>query len=124
MELRQGVPSSIQVNAPLLGGPGFLLEQNYNTKLDPLSEAAREGYTNGALQRTLDQLRTTPPGRTAEALIREAARLADGGFSTINLATVPVQNVTRAGITGYAAYTQPVTYYENLHPTSENSGQG
>jgi hypothetical protein len=27
-----------------------------------------------------------------------------------------VQNVTRAGVEGYAAYTQPVTYYENLHP--------
>jgi len=28
-----------------------------------------------------------------------------------------VQNVSRANVTGYAAYTQPVIYYENLHPT-------
>jgi hypothetical protein len=25
--------------------------------------------------------------------------------------------VTRANVTGYSAYTQPVIYYENLHPT-------
>ncbi len=35
---------------------------------------------------------------------------------TINLTYVPVQNVTRADVTGYRAYTQPVTYYEHLHP--------
>jgi peptide/nickel transport system substrate-binding protein len=118
LELRRGVESTVEVNAPLLGGPGFLLEQDYNAQLDPLSEAARENYSNGALQRTLNELRTTPPGATADALVRRATTLADNGRSTINLATVPVQNVTRSDITGYAAYTQPVTYYEYLHPGS------
>ena len=45
----------------------------------------------------------------------------DGGVSgatpTVNLVALPVQNVTRANVTGYAAYTEPVTYYEYLHPT-------
>jgi hypothetical protein len=37
-------------------------------------------------------------------------------MATVNLVAIPVQNVTRSNVTGYAAYTQPVTYYENLHP--------
>ena len=36
---------------------------------------------------------------------------------TVNFVAIPVQNVTRANVTGYAAYTQPVVYYEYLHAT-------
>ena len=114
--LHRDVQSTIQTNAPLLGGPGFLLEQNFNAELDPVSPAATEGYRDASLQSTLGQLRSTPPGPTAGALIRQAQSEADSGPATINLVTVPVQNVTRAGVTGYGAYTQPVTYYEYLRP--------
>jgi hypothetical protein len=49
-------------------------------------------------------------------LIRQAASQAEGGLATINLVTEPVQNVTRADVTGYSAYAAPVTYYEYLRP--------
>jgi peptide/nickel transport system substrate-binding protein len=116
LERQHGVQSSIGINAPLLGGPAFLLEQNYNVKLDPVSLAATDGLSDGALQSTLAQLRSTPAGPAADALVRQAMTQADTDLSTIDLATVPIQNVTRSGITGYGAYTQPVTYYEYLRP--------
>jgi len=114
--LQGAAQSTIQTNAPLLGGPGFLLEQNYNAKLDPVSLSAIEGYHDASLQSTLGQLRSTRPGPTADALIKQAASQAEGGLATINLVTEPVQNVTRAGVTGYSAYAAPVTYYEYLRP--------
>jgi hypothetical protein len=94
----------------------MLLEQDDNAALDPVSPAAEEGYRSAPLQSALAQLRSSPPGPAADALVKQAATLADGGLATIDLVTVPVQNVTRAGVRGYGAYTEPVTYYEYLRP--------
>jgi peptide/nickel transport system substrate-binding protein len=109
--------STIDVIAPLLGGAGFLLEQNANASLDRASPAADQQYRSATLQPLLDQLLTSPPGPAAQALIQQAAAIIDADVPTINLVAVPIQNVTSANVTGYAAYTQPVVYYENLHPT-------
>jgi peptide/nickel transport system substrate-binding protein len=114
MEQRGAVESSIAVDAPLLGGAGFLLEQNDNAALDPVSPAAEEGYHSAAVQSALDSLRSSPPGAAAQALIQQAETTIDTDLPTIDLVTVPVQNVTRDGVTGYRAYTEPVTYYEYL----------
>jgi peptide/nickel transport system substrate-binding protein len=120
-QLRQ-VESSIDVVTPLLGGAGFLLEQNANTALDPVSPAADQRYANPALQTLLDQLRSSLPGPPAEALIHQAAAILDTDVPTVTFLAIPIQNVTRANVTGYAAYTQPVTYYEHLHPVSASRG--
>ena len=64
----------------------------------------------------LDQLDTTPAGTGASALAQQAATTLDTALPTINLTYVPVQNVTRADVTGYRAYTQPAVYYEHLRP--------
>jgi len=116
LEQNHQLQSSIDGLTPLLGGAGFLLEQNDNVALDPVSPAANQRYSNPALQTLLDQLRNSPPGPAADALIHQAATIVDGDVPTVNLVAIPIQNVTRAGITGYAAYAQPVTYYEYLHP--------
>jgi peptide/nickel transport system substrate-binding protein len=116
LEAHHQVESSIETISPLLGGAAFLLEQDANTRLDPVSTAAQEGYRNPALQTVLDQLDTTPAGTAATALAQQAATTLDTALPTINLTYVPVQNVTRANVTGYEAYTQPVVYYEHLHP--------
>jgi hypothetical protein len=100
----------------LLGGAGFLLEQDANTALDPVSSAAEQHYGSATLETLLEQLSDSPGGSVTQALITQAAAAIDAASPTINLFAVPVQNVTRAGVEGYAAYTQPVTYYENLHP--------
>ena len=84
--------------------------------LDPVSPAANQRYSNAMVQTLLDQLSNSPPGPAADALIHQAAALVDADVPTVNFVAVPIQNVTRAGITGYAAYAQPVTYYEYLHP--------
>ena len=86
--------------------------------LDPVSPAANQRYSNPALATLLDQLRNSPPGPAADALIHQAAAIVDGDIPTVNFVAIPIQNVTRAGITGYAAYAQPVTYYEYLRPAS------
>jgi ABC-type transport system substrate-binding protein len=116
LEQHHQLQSTIDVLTPLLGGPGFLLEQNDNVALDPVSPAANQRYSNATLQTLLDQLRNSPPGAAADALIQQAAAIVDHDVATVNFVAVPIQNVTRAGITGYAAYAQPVTYYEYLHP--------
>jgi peptide/nickel transport system substrate-binding protein len=118
LEGRRTLESTIDVSTPLLGGAGFLLEQTANTRLDPVSTASREGYANPALQTLLDQIAGSSGGAATDGLISAAAHLIDTDVPTIELAALPVQNVTRAGVTGYAAYTQPVVYYENLHPSS------
>ena len=117
LEQQHRLQSTIDVLTPLLGGAGFLLEQNANTALDPVSPAADQRYANAALQPLLDQLRSSLPGAAADALIHQAATILDTDVPTVNFVAVPIQNVTRANVTGYAAYTQPVTYYEYLHPT-------
>jgi ABC-type transport system substrate-binding protein len=116
LEAHHALESSLETISPLLGGPAFLLEQDANTKLDPASTAAQEGYANPTLQSTLDQLDRSPPGAAATATETQAASVLDTALPTINLMAVPIQNVTRANVTGYGAYTQPATYYENLHP--------
>ena len=118
LEQNRQLQSSIDVLTPLLGGAGFLLEQNDNVALDPVSPAANQRYSNPALATLLDQLRNSPPGPAADALIHQAAAIVDGDVPTVNFVAIPVQNVTRTGITGYAAYAQPVTYYEYLRPAS------
>jgi ABC-type transport system substrate-binding protein len=118
LEQNRQLQSSIDVLTPLLGGAGFLLEQNDNVALDPVSPAANQRYSNPALATLLDQLRNSPPGPAADALIHQAAAIVDGDVPTVNFVAIPIQNVTRAGITGYAAYAQPVTYYEYLRPAS------
>ena len=115
LEAAHKVESSLEVTTPLLGGPGFLVEQDANTALDPVSPAAQEGYHNPTLQAALQQLLTSPPGAATSALIGQAATILDTDEPTVYLVTEPVQNVTRSNVTGYRAYTQPVTYYENLH---------
>ena len=116
LEQNHQLQSTIDVLTPLLGGAGFLLEQNDNVALDPVSPAANQRYSNPTVQTLLDQLQNSPPGPAADALIHQAAALVDTDLPTVNFVAIPIQNVTRAGITGYAAYAQPVTYYEYLHP--------
>jgi hypothetical protein len=112
------IESSIVTINPLLGGAGMLIEQEDNATFDPVSPAALEHDNDPALLATLQQLRSTPPGATAQSLIQQAATAADGDLSTIPLVTVPVQDVTRANVVGYRAYTEPVVYYEHLHPNA------
>ncbi len=116
LEQNHQLQSTIDVLTPLLGGAGFLLEQNDNVTLDPVSPAANQRYSNPTVQTLLNQLQNSPPGPAADALIHQAAALVDADVPTVNFVAIPIQNVTRAGITGYAAYAQPVTYYEYLHP--------
>lgn len=118
LEAAHRVESSLEITAPLLGGPGMLVEQDANTALDPVSPAATEDYHSATLQTTLQQLLDSAPGPGVGTLIHQAATTLDTDEPTIYLLTQPVQNVTRADVTGYRAYTQPVTYYENLRPTS------
>lgn len=116
IEQHSAVESTIDSQTPLLGGAGFLVEEIGNAALDPVSPAAQQQFASATLQSQLDQLRNSPGGAVTDALIQQAAQTIDSGMATINFAALPVQNVTRSNVTGYAAYTQPVTYYENLHP--------
>jgi len=116
LEAAHRVESTIETITPLLGGAGMLLEQDDNASFDPVSPAALEAENDSSLESTLQQLRSTPPGSAADALIQQAATAADTDLSTIDLVTIPVQNLTRANVVGYRAYTEPVTYYEYLHP--------
>jgi ABC-type transport system substrate-binding protein len=118
IEQSPGVQSSIDTSAPLLGGAGFLLEQDANTKVDPIAGAAVQHYASSSLQALLDQLTDSPGGSPTQALITQIGAAIDTAMPTINLFAIPLQNVTRADVTGYGAYTQPVTYYEYLHPTA------
>ena len=116
LEQNPGVESSIDTDTPLLGGAGLLLEQDANAALDAVSRGAEQHYANGSLQALLDQVGASAGGAPTQALITQAAASIDAAVPTVNIAAVPVQNVSRANVTGYAAYTLPVTYYEYLHP--------
>jgi ABC-type transport system substrate-binding protein len=116
IEQHAAVQSTIDSQTPLLGGPAFLLEEIGNAALDPYSQATQQHFASATLQTQLDQLRDSPGGSATDALVREAAATIDAEMASVNFVAVPIQNVTRANVTGYAAYTQPVTYYENLHP--------
>ncbi len=117
LEANPGLQSTLDTDTPLLGGAGFLLEQDDNAALDPVSPAADQHYASAPLQSLLDQLRSAPDAATAQTLIGQAATTVDTDLPSVDLYAVPVQNVTRSNVTGYAAYTVPVTYYEYLHPT-------
>jgi len=116
IEQHSAVESTIDSQTPLLGGPAFLLEEIGNAALDPYSQAAQQHFANATLQAQLDQLRNSPGGSATDALVKQAAATIDAEMASVNFVAIPVQNVTRANVTGYAAYTQPVIYYENLHP--------
>ncbi len=118
LEQHSAVESTIDSQTPLLGGAGFLLEETGNAALDPVSPAAQQRYASSALQSQLDQLRNSAGGAGADSLIQQAAATIDSEMATVNFAAIPIQNVTRSNVTGYAAYTMPVTYYENLHPVA------
>jgi peptide/nickel transport system substrate-binding protein len=116
IEQHSSVESTIDSQTPLLGGPAFLLEEIGNAAIDPYSPAAQQHFANSTLQAQLDQLRDSPGGSATQSLIQQAAATIDGEQADVNFVSIPVQNVTRANVTGYSAYTQPVVYYENLHP--------
>jgi peptide/nickel transport system substrate-binding protein len=119
LELEQAhqVPSTIEDIQPVLSGAAFLLIEDDAATLDAASPAAVDGYDDPALVSLLTQLRSTPAGPAAQALVARAAKIVDQDLPIVNLLAAPVQNVTRANIAGYAAYAVPVTYYEFLHPT-------
>jgi len=116
LEQSPGLESTIETDTPLLGGAGVLLEQDANAALDPVSRAAEQHYSSATLQGLLDQLSNSAGGAATQALIGQAAAAIDSATPTVNLVALPVQNVTRSNVSGYAAYTEPVTYYEYLHP--------
>lgn len=116
LERAHQLPSVIEDIAPALGGAAFLLIENDDGALDPASPAADEGYADAALTRLLTQLRRTPAGPAATRLTARAATIVERDVPAVNLFELPVQNVTRSAIAGYAAYAVPVTYYEYLHP--------
>jgi peptide/nickel transport system substrate-binding protein len=118
LEHNPGLESYVNTDTPLLGAAGFLLEQDANAQLDPFSPAAEQHYASASLQTLADQLGSSPGGAATQTLIGQTAAAIDTATPTVNLLAIPVQNVTRSGITGYGAYTQPVTYYEYLHPGS------
>jgi peptide/nickel transport system substrate-binding protein len=116
LERAHAVPSAIEDITPAIGGAAFSLIEDFDAQLDSASPAAAFGYTDPALDRVLARLRDTPPGAAASALSATAARLAGRDWFAVNLLELPTQTITRARIAGYAAYSDPVTYYEYLHP--------
>jgi peptide/nickel transport system substrate-binding protein len=122
IEQHAAVESTIDSQTPLLGGPAFLLEEIGNAAIDPFSLAAQQHFASPTLQSQLDQLRDSPGGSATSTLVAAAAQTIDSEMATVNFVALPLQNVTRSNVTGYAAYTQPVTYYENLHPVHHPTG--
>jgi hypothetical protein len=116
LEQRHVFPSVIENVAPLLAGSAFVLVQDYDAPLDSVNPAAVSGYDNAELVALLQTMRDTSAGAAENRLIAHAAALGDRDLPWINLLATPVQNVTRANITGYGSYAVPVTYYELLHP--------
>jgi ABC-type transport system substrate-binding protein len=109
--------STIEDLTPALGGSAFALIEHYDALLDPASPAADDGYRNRTVDALLARVQGTPGGATSQRLIARVERIVDADLPMVNLFELPVQNVTRSGITGYSAYAQPVTYYEYLHPS-------
>jgi peptide/nickel transport system substrate-binding protein len=109
--------STIEDIAPPLTGAAFLLISGEDASIDPVSPAAADGYRNRELDALLARIRTTPAGPASQRLAARAEQIVNADVPEVNLFELPVQNVTRSDITGYAAYAEPVTYYENLHPS-------
>jgi len=116
LEANHMVPSTIEDIAPLIGGGGFLLLQDDDSALDNVSPAAEDRYDDPALLALLQAMRRTPNGPAYRSLLARATAIVDRDLPAVNLLATPVQNVTNANITGYAAHAVPVTYYELLHP--------
>jgi ABC-type transport system substrate-binding protein len=117
LERAHQVPSAIEDLTPLLGGGAFaLITTDGAAPLDPVSPAAEFGYDDPAVQALLGRLADTPAGPGERSLIARITALVDADAPVVNLFELPVENVTRGAITGYAARTVPVTYYEYLHP--------
>ena len=111
------IPSAIEDLTPLLGGAAFtLLTTDGTGALDPASPASSFRYDDPALQVLLGQLAVTPASANQAPLLRRITTLVDSDVPAVNLLELPVQVVTRANITGYAARSVPVTFYEYLHP--------
>jgi peptide/nickel transport system substrate-binding protein len=108
--------STIEDIDPVLGGAAFTLIEDDDARIDATSPAAADGYSNAALEALLARLRTSAGGPTSQRLVARAERIVDTDVPAVNLLELPVQNLTRSGITGYGAYAEPVTYYEYLHP--------
>jgi ABC-type transport system substrate-binding protein len=112
------VPSAIEDLTPLLPGAAFtLVTTDGSGALDPASPASDFRYDDRAVQALLGQLDDTPASASETSLLRRITALVDADVPTVNLFELPVQNVTRADIAGYAAYAVPVTYYEYLRPS-------
>jgi len=111
------VPSQIEDVVPLLGGAAFTLITTYGgVALDPASPASHFGYADPAVGMLLANLARTPASAPERPLIEKIAARIDSDVPAVNLFELPVENVTRAQIAGYAARAVPVTYYEYLRP--------
>ncbi len=117
LEQTHQLQSTIEDISPILGGAAFLLIQDDDGALDPVSPAADDGYASPQLAALLARVRSAPASPASTRLIARAAGLIESDLPMINLLALPVENISRAGIAGYAAYTVPVTYYELLHPS-------
>jgi peptide/nickel transport system substrate-binding protein len=107
--------SMIEDLSPVLGGAAFLLISDDDPSIDPVSPAAADGYRNRTLEALLARIRTTAAGPESARLTARAEAIVDSDVPAVNFFEFPVQNVTRSNIHGYAAYADPVTYYENLY---------
>jgi len=108
--------STIEDIAPVLGGAGFSLIENYDASIDTTSPAAADRYRNARLVALLARLRSTAAGVASQRLVARAEQIVDADVPAVNLFELPVENITRSNIAGYGAYAEPVTYYEYLHP--------
>jgi peptide/nickel transport system substrate-binding protein len=74
-----------------------------------------EGYDSPALDALAGPLTTTAAGSAANAAAQQRAlTIVASTFPVIPLVEIPSQNVTLAGIRGYAAYASQATYYDQL----------
>ena len=76
---------------------------------------ARAGYPHGFTVALAGPLTTTAAGSAANAAAQQRAlTIVASTFPVIPLVEIPSQNVTLAGIRGYAAYASQATYYDQL----------
>jgi peptide/nickel transport system substrate-binding protein len=116
LEQHGQVPSSIDDIAPLIGGAGFQLLQDYDAPLDPASPAAESGYRDPRLFALLAAIRDSPDGPGYQRLLARAEAIIAADVPVVDLFEEVTQNVTNARVGGYSAYAVPTIYYENLHP--------
>jgi len=78
------------------------------------SPANIEDYDSPALERLAGALTRSAPAAASAGVLARALAIVAGTFPVIPLVEVPGQLVTRAGITGYAAYPAGAVYYDEL----------